>query len=150
MEQTLAALCTRLNGELIGDGSTVIRGINACEGVQSDELTFAENPQRLDQAMATPAAAIIFSRDVRDLHGRSGIRVQNPKLAFAVLLELFNPPAASSVGVHPSAVLGTNVHVGVGHPYANALWRGPMSTGRRIARELNRAAELDALEKIVT
>ncbi len=45
---------------------------------------------------------------------------------------------------------GTNVHVGVGHPYANALWRAPMSTGRRIALELKRAMAEDALDRIVT
>lgn len=45
---------------------------------------------------------------------------------------------------------GTNVHVGVGHPYGNSLWRRPMSTGRRTALELKRAIELDAVEKLVT
>jgi 5-formaminoimidazole-4-carboxamide-1-(beta)-D-ribofuranosyl 5'-monophosphate synthetase len=28
---------------------------------------------------------------------------------------------------------GTNVHMSVGHAYGNALWRGPTSTGRRLA-----------------
>lgn len=45
---------------------------------------------------------------------------------------------------------GTNVHVAVGHPYGNMLWREPMSTGRRIAREVKRAVEMDRLERIVT
>jgi 5-formaminoimidazole-4-carboxamide-1-(beta)-D-ribofuranosyl 5'-monophosphate synthetase len=45
---------------------------------------------------------------------------------------------------------GTNVHVAVGHPYGNMLWRAPMSTGRRIAREVKRAAEGDLLRHIVT
>lgn len=45
---------------------------------------------------------------------------------------------------------GTNVHVGVGHPYGNALWRAPMSTGRRTALELKRAVAADQLYKIVT
>lgn len=45
---------------------------------------------------------------------------------------------------------GTNVHVGVGHPYGNALWRQPTSTGRRVAMEVKRAAELDRLADIVT
>ncbi|HET6405131.1 MAG TPA: formate--phosphoribosylaminoimidazolecarboxamide ligase family protein [Candidatus Thermoplasmatota archaeon] len=45
---------------------------------------------------------------------------------------------------------GTNVHVGVGHPYGNALWRQPTSTGRRIAMEIRRAVELDRLADIVT
>lgn len=45
---------------------------------------------------------------------------------------------------------GTNVHVGVGHPYGNALWRQPTSTGRRIAMEIARAREMDRLADIVT
>ena len=45
---------------------------------------------------------------------------------------------------------GTNVHVGVGHPYGNALWRQEMSTGRRIAREIRTAIDLDKLGEIVT
>ncbi|MBI4393191.1 MAG: formate--phosphoribosylaminoimidazolecarboxamide ligase family protein [Euryarchaeota archaeon] len=45
---------------------------------------------------------------------------------------------------------GTNVHVSVGHPYGNALWRRPMSTGRRIAMELRRAVDEERLEEVVT
>ncbi|MBN1235460.1 MAG: formate--phosphoribosylaminoimidazolecarboxamide ligase family protein [Methanotrichaceae archaeon] len=45
---------------------------------------------------------------------------------------------------------GTNVHMAVGHPYGNALWRTNMSTGRRLAREVHIALENDCLEKIVT
>jgi 5-formaminoimidazole-4-carboxamide-1-(beta)-D-ribofuranosyl 5'-monophosphate synthetase len=45
---------------------------------------------------------------------------------------------------------GTNVHMAVGHPYGNALWRTNMSTGRRLAREVRIAVESDALDKIVT
>jgi 5-formaminoimidazole-4-carboxamide-1-(beta)-D-ribofuranosyl 5'-monophosphate synthetase len=45
---------------------------------------------------------------------------------------------------------GTNVHVGVGHPYGNATWRKPMSTGRRIAQEIRVAAETGRLKEIVT
>lgn len=45
---------------------------------------------------------------------------------------------------------GTNVHVSVGHPYGNATWRKPMSSGRRIALELRRAAEQDRLMEVLT
>ncbi len=45
---------------------------------------------------------------------------------------------------------GTNVHLSVGHPYGNTLWRKPMSTGRRIAMEIRRGVELDQLERIVS
>ncbi len=45
---------------------------------------------------------------------------------------------------------GTNIHLGVGHPYANALWRTPMSTGRRIAVEIRRAHDTGRLAEVVT
>ncbi len=45
---------------------------------------------------------------------------------------------------------GTNVHVSVGHPYGNATWRKPMSSGRRIAMEIRRAAEQDRLLEVLT
>ena len=45
---------------------------------------------------------------------------------------------------------GTNIHLALGHPYGNALWREPMSSGRRIAREIRLAIELNRMEDIVT
>jgi 5-formaminoimidazole-4-carboxamide-1-(beta)-D-ribofuranosyl 5'-monophosphate synthetase len=45
---------------------------------------------------------------------------------------------------------GTNVHVAVGHPYGNMLWREPMSTGRRVALEVRRALAEDKLDRLVT
>lgn len=45
---------------------------------------------------------------------------------------------------------GTNVHMSVGHPYGNALWRKEMSTGRRLSMEIRRAIEQERLEEIIT
>ncbi len=45
---------------------------------------------------------------------------------------------------------GTNVHVSVGHPYGNSLWRQPMSTGRRVAVEIRRGIETGRLADLVT
>jgi len=52
--------------------------------------------------------------------------------------------------VAPRVAGGTNVHMSVGHPYGNTLWRKPMSTGRRVAYEVRRAIETEQLDKIVT
>ncbi|ACS33253.1 formate--phosphoribosylaminoimidazolecarboxamide ligase family protein [Thermococcus gammatolerans] len=52
--------------------------------------------------------------------------------------------------VAPRTGGGTNIHMAMGHPYGNALWRKPMSTGRRVALEIKRAIELDELERVVT
>ncbi|MDE0708146.1 MAG: formate--phosphoribosylaminoimidazolecarboxamide ligase family protein [Candidatus Poseidoniales archaeon] len=45
---------------------------------------------------------------------------------------------------------GTNVHLSVGHPYGNATWRKPMSSGRRIAMEIRQAVEQDRLDEVLT
>jgi len=45
---------------------------------------------------------------------------------------------------------GTNVHMFVGHPYGNSLWRKPMSTGRRTVFEVKRAIEKGKVGEIVT
>lgn len=52
--------------------------------------------------------------------------------------------------VAPRTGGGTNVHVFSGHPYGNALWRRPMSTGRRLAVEVKRAAAENRLAELVT
>lgn len=45
---------------------------------------------------------------------------------------------------------GTNIHMSVGHPYGNTLWRKNMSTGRRLAMEIRRAIEEGKLKELIT
>ena len=45
---------------------------------------------------------------------------------------------------------GTNIHISIGHPYGNSLWRKNMSTGRRIALEIRMAIEEDKIKEVVT
>jgi len=52
--------------------------------------------------------------------------------------------------VAPRVGGGTNVHLAVGHPYGNALYRTNMSTGRRVAMEVRRGFEEERLDEILT
>ena len=52
--------------------------------------------------------------------------------------------------VAPRVGGGTNVHVSVGHPYGNTLWRKSVSSGRRVAMEVRRAIEMGKLDQIIT
>lgn len=106
--QDLAAL---VNGELIGDGKAVIRGVNSVDTVQEGEIAFAENPQRLQQALQSEASALIVTEAITHLNGKSGIRVRNPKLAFAQLLTLFFPYEKAAGVTHPTAVIGNGVQL---------------------------------------
>ena len=111
MEQTVATIAEHLHESLIGDGTVLIRNVNNLDAVQEGEVTFAEDARHLAQAMGTHAAAIIVPLEVTELHGRPGIGVKNPKLAFAMVLDLFHPAAAATGVIHPSAVLGEDVQL---------------------------------------
>lgn len=114
MERTLATLCELVHGELIGNGDSLIRGLNTVEAAGDGDLTFAEDATRLSQAIEGHAAAILVSKDVRTLRGHSGIRVEHPKLAFLVLLELYHPEGVIEPGVHASAILAKGVRLSQG------------------------------------
>ncbi|MBX8631341.1 MAG: formate--phosphoribosylaminoimidazolecarboxamide ligase family protein [Thermoplasmata archaeon] len=45
---------------------------------------------------------------------------------------------------------GTNAHIWSGHPYGNTLYNRNMSTGRRIAMEIRRAAAEGRIDEIIT
>lgn len=45
---------------------------------------------------------------------------------------------------------GTNVHMSVGHPYGNTLWRTNMSSGRRLSKMVREAIEQERVDEIVT
>ena len=112
MEQTLEALASYVHGRLIGDGTARIRRLNSLDALQEGELAFVEDARHLQQALETKAGALIVTASVTDLAGRSGISVDDPKLAFAMLLELFHPTPPAEGVIHPSAVLGEEVQLG--------------------------------------
>ncbi|MBI4340814.1 MAG: UDP-3-O-(3-hydroxymyristoyl)glucosamine N-acyltransferase [Candidatus Omnitrophica bacterium] len=112
MEYSLATLAERVNGRVIGDGSIRISGLNGAQIAHEGELTFAEDERHFGLAMASRASAILVSEQIKELGGRSGIAVKNPKLVFAQLLELFYPQPLAAAGVHPTAVLGKSVALG--------------------------------------
>ncbi|MCQ2086136.1 MAG: formate--phosphoribosylaminoimidazolecarboxamide ligase family protein [archaeon] len=45
---------------------------------------------------------------------------------------------------------GTNIHMAMGHAYANSLWRRQVSTGRRLSMEIKRAIDEERMDEIVT
>jgi len=113
MEKSLASLAEYLKARVIGDGSVLIRGIGSYDTAQEGYLTFAENPRSLTHALESKASGIMvgWAATDADLKGRSGISVENPRLAFALLLQLFNPDPAATGTIHPSAILGKDVQI---------------------------------------
>jgi UDP-3-O-[3-hydroxymyristoyl] glucosamine N-acyltransferase len=130
-EKTHKEIARFVNGEVVGDGSVIIRGFAGIREASEGEITFLANPKYAPLLEKTAASAIIASRS-QQVTGKPLIRVDNPSLAFTQAISLFAPEqeAAHPQGIHPAAViaktakLGRDVAVG-----AYAVLEGGVSVG---------------------
>jgi UDP-3-O-[3-hydroxymyristoyl] glucosamine N-acyltransferase len=104
---SLQELAVLVNGELIGDGSVQIKGVAGIEDAQPDDITFAASHRVVDRAVNSPATAVIIPANVNEVT-KPAIRVANPRLAFAQILNNFFPPPVAIPGIHPTAVIGAD------------------------------------------
>jgi UDP-3-O-[3-hydroxymyristoyl] glucosamine N-acyltransferase len=94
-------------------------GFAPADAAKPGDLTFAENETYFAAAERSAAAAVIVGMDAK-AGKKTLIRVKNPRLAFAKVLELFFPEPRLPAGVHPSAVvspaaaLDASAHIGPG------------------------------------
>jgi len=112
--QELAAL---VGGQLsFGvNASLRISGVASVAEAAADEVTFLGNAKYLPGLRLSKAAAVLVPEDFAEEVPPLLIRVANPSLAFARLVEFFAPkPPVFLPGVHPSAVLGEGVRIGEG------------------------------------
>jgi UDP-3-O-[3-hydroxymyristoyl] glucosamine N-acyltransferase len=116
---SLQELADLVNGELVGDGSVQITGVAGLEDVKPQEITFAASHRVVERAVNSPATAVIIPANVNEI-AKPALRVANPRLAFAQILNRFFPPAMALPGIHPTAVfIGDQVTIGAGsiiHP----------------------------------
>jgi len=112
----LAELAARLGCELRGDGEVEVTGVAGIEQAGPGDVTFLANPRYAAHLRTTRAAAVILGREQEA--GLPCLVSENPYLAFARAVALVRPPSRPLPGVHPSAqvhptaVLGPDVHVG--------------------------------------
>ncbi len=112
MAVTVKDIAELVKGELIGDGSPVIRGVSGIEDAAKGHITFIDNPKFKDLAMATKASCVVTSFDV-DSAGKPVIKCKNPSLAITKIIDtLFPYKISCSAGVAKSASLGGNVELG--------------------------------------
>lgn len=124
-ERTVAELAEVVKGQVYGNPETVIRGIASIEEARSGDITFAESLRFLQTAGQSSASAILApetagrgnqkpsAQKVEMQSDKVMITVENPRLAFAQLLDLFAPEQYATRGIHPSAVIGSDFRHGV-------------------------------------
>jgi len=103
--RTLKELAAELGGDLVGDETTVIRGVAGIREAQEGDLTFLANSRYEGYLDETRASAVICSRAPRDCRVPL-IQVDNPYLAYQKVVRVFRPELPrQATGVHPSAVV---------------------------------------------
>lgn len=110
MEKTLREIAALVDGNILGEAELVVTGVTNIDNAGPGDITFAVEPH-IAQAEVCRAGAVIVPRAV-EVFAKPAIRVDNPRAAFAKLLEVFTPPLKMERGVHPTAILGENVKVG--------------------------------------
>ncbi|KJS32099.1 MAG: UDP-3-O-(3-hydroxymyristoyl) glucosamine N-acyltransferase [Desulfatitalea sp. BRH_c12] len=112
MSISLAHIAQWVNGQIIGDPDCLIEGAGPISSATERQITFAEKGPGLKRVGSCRAAAVIVPRTYTDPALKNGIQVENPRLAFAVVLEKLYPARRPSPGIHPSAVLGEGCQLG--------------------------------------
>ena len=110
MEKLLNEVAQLVGGELCGDGETKIFGLSNIKLARAGDLIFAV-PPHLDEAKNSQASAVLIPRDVDDFP-KPAVKVDDPRAAFAILLELFTPKLEIQRGISPKAHVGKNVKLG--------------------------------------
>jgi len=110
MRFTAAEIAQSLQGQVIGDGSTLITGFAPADRAQAGDLTFAENELYFARAAQSAAVAIMVDGDYQ-CEGKTLIKVANARVAFAKVLSIFFPEPAFAPGIHPTAVVCASAQV---------------------------------------
>ena len=108
---TLAQIAQVIHGEVVGDGSVEIT--HGCEiaGGSPGGITFLASSRHADDLATSAASAVILDTET-DNQGKPVIRVSNPSKGFAEAMAYLYPQPAPPQGIHPTAILGSEVNIG--------------------------------------
>lgn len=113
-------IATLIGGQILGDPTLTITGVASLANAGPGDIAFIESEPQVKGALASAAGCLIVSEPFT-LEGKTLIQVGQPKLAFAKVVQIFHPPSRPAPGIHPSAIIGREVHLAEGvsiGPYA--------------------------------
>jgi UDP-3-O-[3-hydroxymyristoyl] glucosamine N-acyltransferase len=110
---TLQELASMSGGELIGDPKLKITGTASLAEATSGEISFFANRKYIGLLRETRASAVFVPPDFAGPLAAAQVRVSNPTKAFEQVVLKFAPkPITVAPGIHPSAIVGSNVRIG--------------------------------------
>jgi UDP-3-O-[3-hydroxymyristoyl] glucosamine N-acyltransferase len=116
LQLSLDGIAHELGGEVIGDETVTVTGVNSLGAAGPNEISFFADRRYKEVLTKTRAAALIVARKIDDFKGPQVV-VSNPELAYAKVASLFAPPLPRFPGiserafVHERSRLGENVSI---------------------------------------
>lgn len=107
---TLGDLAAMIQGDLSGPAEMPIDRPVSADTNDPRGLAFAESEKYLTRAESSGVGAVLLNRDLRETSLPS-IRVDDPRLAFFMLLKMSEQPLPIQPGVHPTAVVSPEATV---------------------------------------
>jgi UDP-3-O-[3-hydroxymyristoyl] glucosamine N-acyltransferase len=104
MKKTAQELASAVGAQLEGDGAFELLGVAAPERASSSDLIFVDAAKHRDRAAASAARCVVVSENV-SVPGKTLLRANDAKVAFAKAAELLREPSIIANGVHPTAVI---------------------------------------------
>src|SRR5690348_382319 len=95
-----------------GDGEKEVAGVAPLETAGSADVAFVGSRKAAEQADASAAGCLLVPVEWPSPSYRTVIRVPEPRTAFARAMSRFYPTAEIQPGVHPTAVVGSDVSLG--------------------------------------
>jgi UDP-3-O-[3-hydroxymyristoyl] glucosamine N-acyltransferase len=141
--RSVSDLAAEVAGKVLGDGSVLIERVAALETAREGEIAYVEDRKFFETARQSNASCLLVTEeftsgeaggdgDSQKNHRSVLIQVARPKLAFALIANLLQPPKKRDPSIHPTAVIassadialtayvgphvsiGENVHIGAG------------------------------------
>ncbi len=109
---TLHELADQLGGRLEGDGRVEVRRVASPESAGPDAVCVCASPEAVQTALRRGAAAVVVPEGLEV--PLPAVRVTDPRLALAVLLERLGPRPHHPKGVHPAAAVHPSARLGSG------------------------------------
>lgn len=99
-----------VGGQVEGDPGRIVEGVRGLDDAGPEHLSFLAHPRYRGLLSSSRAGALLVRRDL-EVEGRDLVRVDDPYLALAVLLERMHPSERPPAGIHPTAVVDPTADV---------------------------------------
>jgi UDP-3-O-[3-hydroxymyristoyl] glucosamine N-acyltransferase len=144
--KTLGQIAKYLDGELRGNADVAItRVVHPALVRGPEDLALVLSRSVLELLKQNQVANAVVPAELGPVDVPNFVLVPRPRLALARLLELFERPAYSIEGIHPSAVIDPTAKIGANTSIGPHCWIGPntvIGTGCRLISNVSIGAEV--------